>query len=311
MDLARKYRPKDFNEVLGQESVVKSLSNIIEKKTSSAFLFYGSSGIGKTSLARICAEKLNCSKFELKELDAASNSGVNNMREIISMQDYYPLNNSSRVFIIDEAHGLSKSAWDVMLKAIEEPPENNYWFFCTTEVNKVPKTIRTRCVEFHLKPLSKNILKTHLLNIASKENINCPEKSFDIITDVSEGSPRKALKLLQKADKITTEELKNLINIENESSNAYKLAKILNRSNFSLASAIDVCNELKNISPESVRQTVRAYHTSVCLSSPENKWSRAVLHFFETPSIEQNKITDIVLRVFKLDKIKVNFEHNS
>ena len=305
MDLNRKYRPIKFSQIIGQKSVVESMKSSMG--SSQSFIFHGPSGVGKTTLARVCATELG--QTELFEYDAASNSGVSEMREIILKQNYFPLNNGSRVFIIDECQRLSKNAWDVLLKAIEEPQEKNYWFFCTTEYNKIPVTIKTRCFEFNLKKVDSKTIKSHLQYICKEESFDVTEDLIDLISNNSNGSPRKSLILLQQSIGLNIDQAKEIISNESDIPNAFSLARHLSKSTFNLEGSMSLCKLLKGENPEGVRQVVRSYFTTVCLSNPNNRWAKTVLHEFESPSREQNKITDIMMRVFNLDKWRDRVEY--
>jgi DNA polymerase-3 subunit gamma/tau len=143
--LATKYRPETWEEVVGQDAVVKSMKVVVTKKSSKCFLLSGPSGCGKTTLARIAARSLGIKGGgALREIDAASKTGVDDMRQVCVDLGYKVLGGGSRGLIVDECHQLSKAAWNSLLKITEEPPPDTYWFFCTTEPSKVPVTIKRR-----------------------------------------------------------------------------------------------------------------------------------------------------------------------
>ena len=152
-ELATKYRPQTFEEVIGQPQAVASIKTVLKRQSSRSFILTGPSGTGKTTLGRIIATTVGAVKSAIVEVDAASNTGVDAMREILEMTQYRGFGGAGRVFIIDECHMLSANAWNSMLKGIEEPPPGIYWVLCTTEPTKIPKTIKTRCVQYDLQPV--------------------------------------------------------------------------------------------------------------------------------------------------------------
>ena len=219
--LARKYRPKKkFSDIIGQSEVCSIIEGSIKlNRVAHAFLFSGTRGIGKTTIARILAKTLNCEKLDLKnpepcgrckncisideesnidvvEIDAASRTGVADVREIIENVNYKPVNSQKKVFIIDEVHMLSKAAFNALLKTLEEPPLDVVFIFATTETEKVPVTILSRCQRFTLKRVDLNLISEHLINIAKKEGYSLDSESANIISQCSEGSMRDSLSIL-------------------------------------------------------------------------------------------------------------------
>lgn len=224
--LARKYRSQTFADLIGQEALVRTLTNAIENnKLASAYILTGIRGIGKTSSARIIAKGLNCvgpdgkggmtpnpcgicehcrqiandSHMDVIEIDAASNTGVDNAREIIESAKYNPVTARFKIFIIDEVHMLSKAAFNALLKTLEEPPERIKFIFATTEIRKVPITILSRCQRFDLKRVDVPTLTAHLKNIVAKENATADEDALKMIAQMGEGSVRDSLSLLDQA----------------------------------------------------------------------------------------------------------------
>jgi DNA polymerase III gamma/tau subunit len=194
--LINKYRPATFDEIIGHEEIMRSLKRSL--KTDShphAFLFSGPGGIGKTSTARIVASFLDA---EAIEIDAASHSGVDDMRELVNLGAHMALSGEGkRAFIIDECHSLSKSAWQAILKILEEPPIHLYLMLCTTELAKVPDTIKIRCFHAALKPLRKNEIADLLEFVAEAEGWTVHPDVHLAVLQASTGQPRKALSLLQ------------------------------------------------------------------------------------------------------------------
>lgn len=219
--LARKWRPKNFSGLTGQDHVVRALTNALEqKRLHHAYLFTGTRGVGKTTIARILAKALNCETgitttpcgkcsacieidsghfVDLVELDAASNTQVDNMRELLENALYAPTCARYKIYIIDEVHMLSKSAFNAMLKTLEEPPDHVKFVLATTEPQKIPITILSRCLQFNLKQIPPNLIAIHLKYVLEQEKISCDEASLQLLARASQGSMRDALSMLDQA----------------------------------------------------------------------------------------------------------------
>ena len=231
--LARKYRPQTFADLIGQRTLVQTLTNaIITNRIAHAYLLTGVRGIGKTTTARLIAMSLNCEvrtsdscepcgkcdscisirndfNMDVIEMDAASKTGVDDIREIIDNVKYKPVNSKYKIFIIDEVHMLSKSAFNALLKTLEEPPPHIKFVFATTEVKKIPITIVSRCQQFDLHRIETMVLTKHLNTIAEKEKVNINQDAIALIVRSADGSVRDGLSLLDQAianekDKITS-----------------------------------------------------------------------------------------------------------
>ena len=221
--LARKYRPQKFGDLIGQESLVSILSNaIVNNRIAHAYVLTGVRGVGKTTTARLIAMSLNCQKRESKsfepcgscescvsirqdrnldviEIDAASKTGVDDIREIIDHVKYKPVNSTYKIFIIDEVHMLSKNAFNALLKTLEEPPEHVKFIFATTEVKKIPITILSRCQRFDLHRIENKLLTSHLFKVSELEKINIEQDAMTLIVRAADGSVRDGLSLLDQA----------------------------------------------------------------------------------------------------------------
>ena len=238
--LARKYRPTNFQEVVGQDHVVKALSNsITQDRIHQAYLLAGTRGVGKTTIARILAKCLNCQSeenpvtnpcdtcnaceeikvgrhLEFLEIDAASRTGVDDMRDLIENVQYKPANGKYKIYLIDEVHMLSKASFNALLKTLEEPPEHVVFIFATTDPEKIPKTVLSRCLQLNLKTVSHDVLQEHLKSIVTKEAISNDEEALALIADSANGSVRDALTLLDQsiahgAGSINLDEVKSLL----------------------------------------------------------------------------------------------------
>lgn len=218
--LYRKYRPKSFKEVIGQKPIVTILRNSIKNdKVGHAYIFAGTKGTGKTSIAKIFANAINCSNpvdgdvcsnclicqdfnskqtIDVIELDAASNNGVEEIRKINDNISYLPAKLNKKIYIIDEAHMLTTGAWNALLKTIEEPPRHVVFIFATTEIHKIPSTIISRCQCFQFNPIDKLVIINHLEQICDKEQIKFDLESLNAIYDITNGSLRDALSVLQQ-----------------------------------------------------------------------------------------------------------------
>ncbi len=197
--LYRKYRPKSFSEVLGQDHIVKVLeSSIKTDKISHAYLFVGTRGTGKTSVARIFATSIGASVNDLYEIDAASNRGIEDIKLLREGVRVLPFDSKYKVYIIDEVHMLSKDAWGALLKTLEEPPKHVIFILATTELHKVPETIISRCQVFTFKKASEAICKKMLTDVASSEGYDLDGGSAELLAILADGSFRDGLGELQK-----------------------------------------------------------------------------------------------------------------
>ena len=220
--LALKYRPKIFNDLIGQKIVADTITNSIKaNKIPNAYLFTGIRGIGKTTTARIVAKSLNClngvenlckeklcencqaiadsSHIDVLEMDAASKTGVDDVRDLIEFSRYGPTSSKYKIFIIDEVHMLSKQAFNALLKTLEEPPEYLKFIFATTEIKKIPITVVSRCQRFDLSRIKSSELFEFIKDIKEKENGKVTDEALKLIVKISEGSVRDALSLLDRA----------------------------------------------------------------------------------------------------------------
>ncbi|MBT3835167.1 DNA polymerase III subunit gamma/tau [Candidatus Peribacteria bacterium] len=231
MSLYLKYRPKSFADVAGQEHVVTTLENAVDRdQLVHAYLFFGSRGTGKTSVARILAKILlirgiededlqqqiiqsvdDGNSVDLIEIDAASNRGIDDVRDLKEKVQFAPNIASAKVYIVDEVHMMTKEAFNALLKTLEEPPEHAYFILATTELNKVPDTIQSRCQRFPFRPLGEEDIIRYLQNIADKEHIDISRGALRAISKHVNGGMRDAISLLDQlssSDKVTEEDVR-------------------------------------------------------------------------------------------------------
>ena len=202
--LYRQYRPQTFADVRGQEQVTAVLEKAIKnKKIGHAYLFYGTRGTGKTSVARILARELGVSDKDLYEMDAASNRGIDDIRELREGVYAMPFESPYKFYIIDEAHMLTKEAWNAFLKTLEEPPAHAIFVLATTERDRVPDTIQSRCEVYTFKQPSRDMLAETVQDIAKKEGYTLEKSAADLVALLAEGSFRDALSILQKVLSMT------------------------------------------------------------------------------------------------------------
>jgi len=197
--LYRTYRPSKWSEVMGQDHIVDVLKDTIQnKRIAHAYLFSGSRGTGKTSVARILAKSIETKEDDIYEIDAASNRGIDNIRELREHVSVLPFGSPFKVYIIDEVHMLSKDAWNALLKTLEEPPKHVIFILATTELDKVPETIVSRCQTFSFRKPSREIIRKQIANIGKKEGIELDHGACDLIALLGDGSFRDALGMLEK-----------------------------------------------------------------------------------------------------------------
>ncbi len=266
--LARKWRPKRFADLIGQQNTVTILKNIlVTKRLHHAYLLTGTRGVGKTTIARIIAKALNCLNLEdnepccacqncqqidsgryvdVIEIDAASNTGVDNIREVLENAQYAPTSGKYKIYIIDEVHMLSKSAFNAMLKTLEEPPEHIIFILATTDPQKVPITILSRCLQLKLRNLAANEIDNHLDWVLSQEQISVQKSALAILAAAANGSMRDALSLTDQAiafsnGNITEATVQQMLGLSDDSILITMLEAIINKNSLELFS---ICEKL-------------------------------------------------------------------
>ncbi len=273
---ASKFRPQSFDELVGQEFVSSTLKNSIQnKKIANAYLLSGPRGVGKTSTARIIAKALNCengptanpcnvcsqcvtitngNNSDVIEIDGASNTSINDIRVIQEEILYPPINAKYKVYIIDEVHMLSKQAFNALLKTIEEPPPNVVFIFATTEINKVPSTIKSRCQQFNLRLLPVGIIFSSLKKVLDKYNVKYEDKAVLWIAKEGKGSMRDAYTLLDQVisfcdNDITLEKIQEKLGLVGEEKIAEIVSYIIKSDSYSILALYNKIIE-SGVSPE-------------------------------------------------------------
>ncbi|MEE8530153.1 MAG: DNA polymerase III subunit gamma/tau [Nitrosomonadaceae bacterium] len=290
--LARKWRPKDFSGLTGQDHVVRALINALEKKRlHHAYLFTGTRGVGKTTIARILAKALNCESgitakpcgkcsacieidsghfVDLVELDAASNTQVDNMRELLENALYAPTCARYKIYIIDEVHMLSKSAFNAMLKTLEEPPDHVKFVLATTDPQKIPITVLSRCLQFNLKQIPPTLIAAHLEYVLKQEKISYDEASLQLIAHAAQGSMRDALSMLDQAiifgeGKVEKTEIHAMLGTIDQSY-LYDLLEALIQKNGTQMLAVADSIEMRSLSFDTALQELAGLFHSLALA---------------------------------------------
>ena len=292
--LARKYRPQTFAELIGQDAMVKTLANAIERgRIAHAFLLTGVRGVGKTSTARLIAKALNCigpdgqggptitpcgvceqcraiaegRHIDVIEMDAASHTGIDDVREIIEAVRYASVNARYKIYIIDEVHMLSKSAFNALLKTLEEPPEHVKFLFATTEVNKVPVTVLSRCQRFDLRRIPGEKLAAHFAAVSEAEAVAAEPEAIAMIARAAEGSARDGLSILDQAiahgaGTVTVEQVRDMLGLADRGRIRRLLQLVLSGDATTALAELDQAHELGIDPTRLLRGLMEALHAA-------------------------------------------------
>ncbi len=301
-ELINKYRPTSFDDIKGQSAVCKSISIALKKKRGRSFLLSGPSGVGKTTIGRIIAKEIGCKSFDLIEVDGASTTGIDAMRELTTHLLYKSIGGSPRVVIVDECHAVSAQAFKSLLKILEEPPENVYWILCTTVLSKVPKEVRTRCLDYVLKPVPGIDIIDLLVEVAKAERLPIRKNRDALaeITDAAEGSPRQALSMLARCGHLKDEdEVRALCTGEvGTSKEAIDLCRVLMKG-ASWKEIITCIGKIES-SPESVRIIVLRYMTTVAIKGKDPQRMLSIMDEFSQSFLDREGKAPLLLAAGRL-----------
>lgn len=285
--LALKYRPRSLDEIIGNDSVVEILGNLLSKKSTQpvpkSILFHGETGCGKTTLARIVASELGTKGADLREIDSADFRGIDTVREIRKQSVYKPLEGPYRVWILDEVHRLTGDAQSALLKALEDTPSHVYYILCTTDPQKLLNTIRGRCAEFQVRPLTEREMRILLRKIVKAEEDSLSKEVYNQITRDSLGRPRNALQILSQVLSVSEEKR---LEVAERTAEAYSKTIELCRALLSEAPWKKIANILKGLTnedPEKVRRAVLGYCQAVLLGNRHSTQAAAIMEEFIEP----------------------------
>jgi DNA polymerase III gamma/tau subunit len=265
--LITRYRPDGWDYVIGQDAAVTSLCGLIERGDAQTFLLVGPSGTGKTTCARIAAKDAGCGDADILEFDSATYTGIDAMRSIQDVTQYVPFGAQRRAIILDEVHGLSKQAWNSLLKSIEEPPSYILWFLCTTDASKVPETVKTRSATIRFKPVIENDLFSYLDWICEQEGITLADGVDTLVVREAHGSVRQMLaNLAVCSDADSRATAAELLRSAIDSDPVIALCRFMAGSG-SWATLKTIIGKLDGTNPESVRIVVLHYFASAAKSA--------------------------------------------
>lgn len=269
-ELYKKHRPKKFEEMVGNTSTIKSLQNMIKRKTvPHTILFHGPSGCGKTTLARILKDELRCGQLDFRELNCSDFRGIDTVREIREYMSLAPSGGNCRIWLLDEIHQMSSAGMNATLKIFEDTPKHVYFFLCTTDPQKLIKTIRTRCCEMPVELLSEKDIKKLLLRVSKREKIKIKQQTAEEIYDVCEGSARKSLVILDKLKNIPQNEWSGAIREEDSNIEGIELCRaLINKKGW--VAIKKILSNLKG-EPESIRWAVMGYCSSILLKKEHDQ----------------------------------------
>ena len=284
MSLYLKHRPKDFDEMIGNEETIKSLESLLQKENRPhTYLFTGASGCGKTTAARICAKRLGAGELSLMELNSSNNRGVETARDIIAQMKHKPISGESWNFIIDECHMMTSIAQNALLKPLEDTNSFTYFFLCTTDPQKLIKPLKNRCTVFNFPPLESKYIAKLLRRINKEEKAGVENNIINKITENSNGSPRKAIVLFEKIIEMDPQEAADLISggmTEEGEKQVIDLCRALLKGGWTQVSGI-----LRNLNvkdPEKIRRAVMGYMNAVLLKNPDDR-AAVMLEYFSEP----------------------------
>lgn len=295
MPFINDFRPSTFDQVVGHDNEIKVLKRKLSNNNHPhSYLLCGGSGLGKTTIGRIIA---NTILAEIIEFDAGKITGVDSIRELLDSVKYMGIGKyKNKCFIIDECHMLSKSSWNALLKTIEEPPKHVYFVFCTTEINKIPKTIQTRCLDIKLTPVNSN----EIYDLLKSTKVVIDDKYINLISKNCDGSPRNALSLLEKAVELDdVKDFKQIVSNSDEdgiSENVLSICRMLAKNEINNKVLIQ---NFKNITDyEGARIQIFNYLTSVVMNQPKVSFLFERLSCFGEPiKMQQTSKGELLLKI--------------
>ena len=298
-DLIVKYRPETFDDVYGHDDTIKSLKSVLKRDAAHAFLFFGPSGVGKTTIARIIADELDCNEHNLREIDGATYTKIDDMRKLKEQLQFVAIGKSkTKVVIIDECHRLSQQAWDSILKDVEEPRANTYWIFCTTNLHKVPKTIHTRCLMYQLDLVADSEIRDLLEWVNAAEKFELGSDILSLITLEAFGSPRRALGYMTKCVGCKNrKQAARILGSIQESKEAIELYRMLVKGT-KWGDVVTVLKSIEKPQAEAIRIEVTRYVAAVLLNTSNEKNAvqlLRILEAFSTPCNQNDGLAPILL----------------
>jgi DNA polymerase-3 subunit gamma/tau len=284
LPLHRKYRPQNFNQIVGNAALVESLKSVLLKEEGkpTTYLLQGPSGAGKTTLARIIAKELGADDQDIKELNVSDTRGIDSARQIINSSQFVPLRGKAKVFVLNECHRSTVDWQNCMLEILEEPPKNTYFILCTTEPERLLKAVRTRCTTYQVSGLLQNDIIKLLTKVCRREKKKISEAVLKEIAKVVDGSPRQALVVLDSLIEIDREEkqLEVVKDFSVNQSSIKDLCQALLQGN----SWKDVSKIIKSLEeePESIRYAVLGYMATVLLNGKNDRAAAAIEYFSDS-----------------------------